>query len=89
MNQKTDLSELKRIPREDDFDWSDQYRGPPGGVWIVPRKKRRIRAFLVNERKERLLRCRWILTWVVAIPLAVYSSWWLLVFVKELFLFTA
>ena len=56
-----------------------------GGIWIRTKKTRRIRAVVVNLKKERNLLIKGILIWVVAIPLGVYFLVWLLILMIDLF----
>ncbi len=57
-----------------------------GGIWIQ-RKTRPIRAKVFNAKKERAILLRWILKWVIAIPLSAYAIVWLLILMRDLFLF--
>lgn len=57
-----------------------------GGIWIRS-KNRPIRAKVVNKKKERVVLFRWILKWVIAIPLSAYAAVWLFILMRDLFLF--
>ncbi|MFT5139807.1 MAG: hypothetical protein ACI9H8_000263 [Lysobacterales bacterium] len=87
LQNRSNLSRIKSITPEVFPDWSDQYRGPAGGVWIQPRKRRRIKAYLIDEKKEKSLRVKWLLRWACAIPLVIYGFWWLSFLFADLFMF--
>ena len=48
-------------------------------------KRKRIRATEVDPAQERNHRIFWILKWVLLLPLSVYTLFWLLVIIKDLF----
>lgn len=57
-----------------------------GGIWIR-KKNRPIRAKVVNKKKERAVLLKWILKWVIAIPVSAYALVWLFILMRDLFLF--
>ena len=54
------------------------------GYWLR-RQDRPIKAYLVNPEKERRKLAKWILTWVVAIPLSFMAVMWLILLIIDLF----
>jgi|GEM_PF-3247072 len=54
------------------------------GYWLR-RRDRPIKARLVNPEKERKKLAKWILIWVVAIPLGFMAMMWLFLLIVDLF----
>ena len=56
-----------------------------GGIWIRSGRRKRIRASVVNPKKERAHLVMWLLKWVVTVPVAAYLMVWLLILIADLF----
>jgi len=54
------------------------------GYWLRP-QDRPIKAYLVNQEKERKKLTKWLLIWVVGIPIGVLALVWLFILVIDLF----
>lgn len=52
---------------------------------LLAKKRRRVHATRVNIPQERTDRIRWMLKWVLILPLSVYVLMWVLVILIDLF----
>jgi hypothetical protein len=81
---KTNVKRPLQVPDKKTSDWPAKVPKDDDGYFFTPRS-RPIRAYVVNEKKEKTKRFQWVLTWVAVIPLGFMILLWLALFFAELF----
>jgi hypothetical protein len=81
---KTNVNRLGSKPDADTLGKPAQSGKTNEGYWLR-RQDRPIKAYLVNKEKEKKKLTKWILLWVVGIPLGVLALVWLFILIFDLF----
>jgi len=81
---KTNVNRPIRKPAADSLNRPAQSEITNTSYWLR-RQDRPIKAYLVNPKKERNKLAKWILIWVVAIPLGFMAMMWLVLLIIDMF----
>jgi hypothetical protein len=81
---KTNVNRSSRVPTAKPSGGPANVRNTNDGYWLSPRS-RPIKAYLVDEKKERKKLSKWILIWTTGIPLSFMAMLWLVLLFTDLF----